>query len=235
MSETATLAVGADEVRALKRLALDGGLAGEVKLSCSAFADEIGTSTQTASRRLQRLESAGLIDRETVSDGQWIELTGDGEHVLRREYEDYRTVFEGPRTIELVGTISRGMGEGQHYISLSGYMEQFREKLGYEPFPGTLNVTMNEESVRRRAALRGFDSVHVEGWTGEDRTYGPASCYRATIEGPDGDCCYEDAHVIAPDRTHYDEDRLELIAPDRLRDVLDLEDGDRVRVYVTER
>ncbi|MFT4932610.1 MAG: riboflavin kinase [Natronomonas sp.] len=233
MSETATLAVGADEVMALKRLALDGGLTGEVKLSCSAFADEIGTSTQTASRRLQRLDSAGLIARETVSDGQWIELTEDGEHVLRREYEDYRTVFEGPRTIELSGTITRGMGEGQHYISLSGYMEQFREKLGYEPFPGTLNVSMGDESVRRRAALRGFDAIHIEGWRDEDRTYGPASCYPAVIEGTDGDR-YDGSHVIVPDRTHYDEDRLELIAPDRLRDALDLEDGDRVTVYVTE-
>jgi riboflavin kinase len=234
MSETATLAIGADEVMALKRLALDGGLAGEVKLSCSAFADEIDTSTQTASRRLQHLESAGLIARETVSDGQWIELTDDGEHVLRREYEDYRTVFEGPRTIELSGAITRGMGEGQHYISLPGYMEQFREKLGYEPYPGTVNVTMSDESVRRRAALRGFDAVHVEGWEGEDRTFGPASCYPATLETSDGDR-YEETHVIVPDRTHYDEDRLELIAPDRLRDGLGLEDGDRVHVYVTER
>jgi len=234
MSETATLAVGADEVMALKRLALDGGLAGEVKLSCSAFADEIDTSTQTASRRLQHLESAGLIARETVSDGQWIELTDDGEHVLRREYEDYRTVFEGPRTIELSGTITRGMGEGQHYISLPGYMEQFREKLGYEPYPGTVNVTMSDESVRRRAALRGFETVHVEGWEDEDRTFGPASCYPATLETSDGDR-YEETHVIVPDRTHYDEDRLELIAPDRLRDGLGLEDGDRVHVYVTER
>ena len=234
MSETATFAVGADEVTALKLLALDGGLAGEVKLSCSAFADEIGTSTQTASRRLQGLESAGLITRETVNDGQWIEITDDGEHVLRREYEDYRTVFEGPRTIELVGSITRGMGEGQHYISLPGYMEQFEERLGYEPFPGTLNVTLSEESVRRRAALRGFDAVHIEGWRGDDRTFGPASCYPATIDPSDGDP-YDEAHVIVPDRTHYEADRLELIAPDRLRDVLDVEDGDHVHVYVTER
>ena len=231
MSETATLAVGADEILALKRLALGGGLAGEVKLSCSAFADEIGTSTQTASRRLQRLESAGLIARETVSDGQWIELTDDGEHVLRREYEDYRTVFEGPRTIELAGSISRGMGEGQHYISLSGYMEQFEDRLGYEPFPGTLNVDLTEESVRARSAMEALDPVPIDGWEDGDRTYGPAVCYPAAIQTTD-DETYEQAHVIAPERTHHDEDQLELIAPAKLRDEMDLDDGDHLTVHV---
>ncbi|MFC6725947.1 riboflavin kinase, partial [Halobium palmae] len=58
MAETASATtVGPDEVAALKHVALDGGLAGPVKVSCSGLASRLDASTQTASRRLQRLES----------------------------------------------------------------------------------------------------------------------------------------------------------------------------------
>lgn len=232
MAETKP-AIGADAVLTLRRIALKGGLSGETKLSCSSLAGDLDVSTQTASRRLQQLEGSGLIDRETVSDGQWVAVTDAGERALRREYESYRRVFEEPDAIELQGAVTSGMGEGRHYISLSGYMVQFRDRLGYEPFPGTLNLDLTEESVRNRAGLTGFDSIPIDGWEDEDRTYGPAVCYPASVRGPDGRT-YDGAHVIAPERTHHDEDQLELIAPDKLRDALDLDDGATLTVSVEE-
>jgi riboflavin kinase len=123
------------------------------------------------------------------------------------------------------------MGEGRHYITLPGYMAQFEDRLGYEPFPGTLNVDLTDASVRRRRALDAMDPVPIDGWEDEDRTYGPAVCYPATVETADGDV-YEDAHTIAPERTHHDEDQLELIAPEKLRDALELADDDTVTVTV---
>jgi riboflavin kinase len=42
----------------------------------------------------------------------------------------------------------------------------------------------------------------------------------------------EQAHVITPERTHHGDDHLEVIAPVRLRDDLELEDGDEVTVDV---
>ena len=242
MSRTAVREVGHDEFAALKRLAHDGALAGEVKVSCSAFAERLDTSSQTASRRLQGLEDAGLITRETVVDGQWIALTESGERSLRREYDAYRRLFEGRSSVELTGTVTVGMGEGKHYISLPGYMRQFEEKLGYEPFLGTLNVDLDAESIRRRGAMEGFEPIHIEGWEDEERTYGPCVCYPATVfAGDDTDVeesengGYDTAHVIAPERTHHDEDQLELIAPEKLRDVLGLDDGDAITVRVEER
>jgi Transcriptional regulator of a riboflavin/FAD biosynthetic operon len=122
------------------------------------------------------------------------------------------------------------MGEGRHYITLPGYAEQFRARLGYEPFPGTLNVDLSEESVRRRGEMAGIDAVPIDAWEGEDRTYGAASCYGVTLVT--GDERYEEVHAIVPDRTHHDDDQLELIAPERLRDALGLGDGDAVEVRV---
>ena len=228
-----TLAAGHDELATLRRVALDGGLAGETKLSCSSLADALDVSTQTASRRLQALEAAGLLERDTVADGQWVRLTDAGERALRAEYETYRRLFEAPARLALRGAVTSGMGEGRHYISLPGYMRQFVDRLGYEPFPGTLNLDLDAESVRARAGLASFAPVPIDGWEDDERTYGPAVCYPATVETADG-ATYEPAHVIAPERTHHDEDQLEIIAPERLRDVLDLADGDVLTVTVAE-
>lgn len=231
MSQTAVREAGFDELGVLRQLGLDGALSGEAKISCSALADRLDTSSQTASRRLQALEAADLIDRETVADGQWIAITDAGERALRGEYDAYRRLFEGKSSVALDGTVTGGMGEGKHYISLPGYMAQFEERLGYEPFPGTLNVELAEESVRRRAALGTLEPVHIDGWEDDDRTYGPCVCYPATVVS----AREYDAHVIAPERTHHDEDQLELIAPVKLREEFGLEDGDSITVRVAEK
>jgi len=234
MSNAASIAVGHDELAVLKLLALDGGTGGEMKISCADVAEQVDASTQTASRRLQRLDDAGYVERETVTDGQWISITDDGEQALRAEYEDYRRIFEGASSVELAGTVTSGMGEGRHYISLPGYMRQFEERLEYAPFEGTLNVDLTDASVRRRSALESLEPVPIDGWEDEERTYGPAICYPATITTAGGSS-YEGAHLITPERTHHDEDQVELIAPDRLRDELGLEDDDTVTVTVEER
>ncbi len=230
MNEPSTRTPDPAALAALKHVALAGRLT-ETKVSCAALADRLDASTQTASRRLQTLESAGLIERDVVGDGQWITVTEAGEMALRAEYADYRRLFESGIELVLRGTVTEGMGEGKHYITLPGYAEQFTRRLGYEPFPGTLNVELDAESVRRRGGLSGIDAVPIDAWEDGDRTYGAATCYGVTLAaGEDG---YERAHAIVPDRTHHDEDKLELIAPDRLRDVLSLADGDELEVRVT--
>ena len=234
METAAESGVGYDAVAVLKLLAAGGGIDGGTKISCRSLADRLDASSQTASRRVRRLADAGLIERETVGDGQWVTVTDEGKRTLRSEYEAYRRIFEGTKPVELVGTVTDGMGEGRHYITLSGYMEQFRSKLGYEPFPGTLNVALTGSGVRARSALSTHKSVRIEGWEDEERTYGPADCYPARVLAVDGEDgrSYDDAHAIVPERTHHDESRLEVIAPDKLRDALGLDDEEPVAVRV---
>ncbi|WP_153952520.1 DUF120 domain-containing protein [Halosegnis longus] len=223
--------VGPDELTTLKELALAGSIDGPTTVTCAAVAERLDASNQTASRRLQRLESAGLIEREMLGDGQRVTLTDDGERVLRSEYEQYRHIFERDLSVAFDGHVTSGMGEGRHYISLPGYMEQFEEKLGYEPFLGTLNVELDDESVAARSRMDSFEPVRIDGWEGDDRTYGPAFCWPATVETDEES--FETAHVIAPERTHHDADKLEIIAPVKLRDELGLTDDQEVTVRVT--
>ncbi|MFW5939929.1 MAG: DUF120 domain-containing protein [Halolamina sp.] len=229
MQET-TAGVDAAEVAALKEVALSGGVDGERKVSCAALGECLDASSQTASRRLQRLESARLIEREVVADGQWISLTPAGKSRLREEYADYRRLFEDDAELSLAGSVTAGAGEGRHYISLSGYNSQFNEKLGYDPYPGTLNVALDEESTRNRGELAAVDGITIEEWEDEERTYGAATCYPARLAADAG--TVEPVHVIVPDRTHHDEDQIELIAPEMLRDELGLADGDGVAVEI---
>jgi len=232
MSESAASALAVDELQALKAVALDGGLRRPVKVSCATLGNQLETSTQTASRRLQSLESAGLIEREIVSDGQWISATDDGERVLRAEYADYRRLFEIDTGLVLSGTVTTGMGEGKHYISLPGYERQFDSKLGYVPFAGTLNLELDEASVRARGELPAQASVPIDSWEDGDRTFGAATCYPAKMVADNES--YEPVHVIVPDRTHHDEGNIEVIAPEKLREKLNLDDGDTVSVHTTE-
>jgi riboflavin kinase len=232
MAQATDGAVGHDELATLKRIALAGALDGQQKVSCADLGERLDVSGQTASRRLQRLDAADYLDREMVSDGQWVTITAAGESALRREYADYQRLFERDASIELTGFVTSGMGEGRHYISLPGYMEQFVSELGYEPFAGTLNVDLTDESVRARAGMAALEPITIQGWEDDERTYGPAYCYPATVTAHDS--IYEPAHVIAPERTHHDEDQLEVIAPAKLRDELGLADADEVTITVTE-
>lgn len=122
------------------------------------------------------------------------------------------------------------MGEGRHYISLSDYMKQFGDRLGYEPFPDTLNVHLDDDAVHARAGMAALDTVPVNDWEDDERTFGSTTRYAASVTiGGDS---YESAHIIAPERIHHDESQPEIVASDRLRDELDLNDGDTVTVRV---
>ena len=62
--------------------------------------------------------------------------------------------------------------------------------------------------------------------------------FRHTVSTPATRCVdgtsYEQAHVISPERTHHDDDHLEIIAPDELRETLGLADGTEVTVSVAQ-
>jgi len=118
------------------------------------------------------------------------------------------------------------MGEGRHYIALDGYAQQFHDRLGYTPYPGTLNLELDQQSIRARTALTRHEGIAIDAWESDDRTYGSATCYPVLLrfEGARTDR----AHIIVPDRTHHDTSQLEVIAPKRLREELGLVDGDAV-------
>ena len=216
----------------LRKLALLGAIEQPIKLSSGHFAETIKSSIQTAARRLQELEREGFVHRKIIADGQWIILTKKGIEQLKRECYEYQKIFFSIPNIEveIAGRLITGLGEGKYYTTLEGYRKQFEAKLGFTPFPGTLNLNLESQSIATRKKLDGRKGVEIEGFESEKRTFGGAKCFPCKIlcDSAEG----IKSAVIIPDRTHYPEDVLEIISPVYLRCELKLEDGDEIRTRV---
>jgi len=210
------------EVETLKRLALLGAMKKDVNLSSSTFASLIGSSPQTASRRLSALVEEGYIERVVSNEGQQVRITDEGVLRLKAEYRDYQRIFEDLHAERIRGRVAAGLGEGQYYISREGYRRQFSEKLGFDPSPGTLNLKLDEPFGLDESDPK---SVRIEGFEDEGRTFGACRCRPVKINGIKG-------AIVRPERTSYPASLLELIAPVNLRASLALSDGDEVEVVL---
>ena len=221
-----------DRLLSLRKLALLGAIEEPIKLSSGHLAEAIKSSTQTAARRLQELETEGLVHRRIIADGQWIILTKRGMEQLKEECYEYLEIFSSPPNIELnfAGRLITGLGEGEYYTTLEGYKRQIEAKLGFTPFPCTLNLRMDSQSIAARKKLKGRKGIVIRGFESEKRAFGGGMCFPCKIldDGAEG----IKSSVIIPDHTHYPEDVLEIISPVYLRYELQLEDGDEIRVMV---
>ncbi len=212
-------------IEMLKALALMNASREVVRVSCKDLGDRLGHSTQTASRRLKELEDRGLIERTITKNGQFIAITEKGMDLLYAEYSDYRRIFENANTIKLHCTVFSGLGEGSYYVSLEGYRKQFREKLGIDPFPGTLNLRVAREDLIIKKRLDKEEGIKIEGFSAENRTFGPVKAFKCKVNGLQ-------AFIVIPQRTHYPGDVVEVISEVKLRDALNLKDGDTVELEV---
>ena len=213
----------------LLALAELGAGSGEVEITTAGLAKRIGCSQQTASRHLIELEKAGLILRAVTRKGCRVRLTSSGVEVLKSVYASLRRVLEpaAPPYLVIKGSVFTGLGEGAYYVTRPGYRRQFIEKLGFDPYPGTLNLRlMDEESLRARRELDYYPGIEIQGFKAAGRTFGPVKCFKALVEDR-----IEGAVVMAH-RTHYGPSVIEIIAPVCLREELGLKDGDVVKVKV---
>ncbi len=213
---------------ALYKLAEMGANEKEIQCSTEDVAQGIGTSQQTASRRLIEMEQLGLIQRTREWRNQRVRITSNGLQHLTGMYRVLKQVFEATKD-ELVmnGVVFSGLSEGSYYMSLEGYRKQFRSKLGFDPYPGTLNLRIRKEDQNERRLLESFPFIYVEGFANAQRSYGPAKCFKAVVNEK------IQSAIVLPIRAHYGEDVVEIIAPHPLRKQLRLKDGDLVRVRVT--
>jgi riboflavin kinase len=216
----------AEDLQCLKTIALMGGCRGPVFVSAQSLGSSLGISAQTAYRRLRSLEQHLCITRSMRPDGQYVTVISQGNDELQREYAQYRRIFEGgEERYSLAGRVITGLGEGRYYMSLTPYRTQFLQRLGFEPYPGTLNLRLDPENVGIRRDLERFHWVPISGFTAEGRTFGDVRCIPCQVGGIAGG-------IVVPGRTHYPEDIVEIVSPVGLREALHVGDGDPVTVEV---
>jgi riboflavin kinase len=203
---------------------------GFVPLSTEELAGKLGQSQQSASQHLQQLERLGYVERRRSGAKFAVKLTNSGQDIVRTYYSSLKVALDGKPKEEMsfVGKVFQGLGEGAYYIGLEGYKTQFARRLGFDPYPGTLNLKLESAiQMEQKKQLRGFEGLRIEGFQRDGRTYGGARCYRAKA-GRGG----LPAAVLVIDRTHYDDSVLEIISPHFLRSALKLKTGDQLDVDV---
>jgi riboflavin kinase len=195
------------------------------EFTTEGLARRLGISQPTAARKLAALQERGLITRELGSRGQRIKVTSTGLATLRSVHKELDTILDKkPRVLELMGKVVSGVGEGRYYVGQKGYRQQFKKELGFDPYPGTLDVKLDKASLELRATLMELPGRQIGGFSVPKRTFGPVKFFPALLKGTK-------VALILPSRSHYS-DVIELIAPKNLRRTLKLADGDNVKVEV---
>ena len=124
----------------------------------------------------------------------------------------------------ITGALATGLGEATGFTSLDWAREAFRDRLGIDPYPGTVNVIVTSDE--QRAAWR-----LVKSWPGvvlppPRPDWCNSRCYHARINNR------IEAAIVLPEIDSYPEDQIELIAAVGVRTSLNLKDGDTVVIDV---
>jgi riboflavin kinase len=199
-----------------------------ISITTSSLGKNIHKSQQAASKHLLELEEGGFIERIMSGRHISVKLTQKGYDQITDLFNLIKSSLESvPSAIELRGTLISGMGEGAYYMSLKGYTKQFKNKIGYVPFPGTLNVQLDKkEYIEAVRQLNNFEGAKIDGFSDEKRTYGWVRCYGCVLDGK------VDGHLILLERTHHDYSVVEVISKIDIRKKLGLKNGDLVAIKI---
>ncbi len=121
--------------------------------------------------------------------------------------------------MEFKGVLVTGLGEGKQFMSIPKYKEKIKEHLGFDPYPGTLNLKLNG---KRDDLLKKFKPLRIDGFKLGIKEFGGLDCYKAKIKNIEG-------FIVVPDFTKHT-DQIEFIAPVYLRSELEIKDGDEIQV-----
>ncbi|WP_297469570.1 CTP-dependent riboflavin kinase [Thermococcus sp.] len=209
------------KIKLLVLLAGRGAVGKKVRVTVRELANELNVSPQTVLRLLGEMEEEGLIDRLVEGKRTFVEVTPEGAGFLRDLCDE---ISKALSTGVIIGEVVSGLGEGAYYVKQ--YSPLIREYLGFEPYPGTLNVrVLFPKTVFD--ALCNARPVIIPGFTRGGRTFGDVKAYRVRIDSIEG-------AIVIPSRTVHPPKIAEIVAPFKLREKLGLRDGDRIRIEVVE-
>ncbi|MBN1390841.1 MAG: DUF120 domain-containing protein [Candidatus Thermoplasmatota archaeon] len=214
-----------NSVDVLLKLAQLGAIERYINLTTRELGELLGTSQQSASLYLQRLEKEGCIHRVRRNSGTSITITKEGLETIQGLHGLLRSIFETSRTIMVKGNVSRGLGEGAYYMSQKQYVQQIKGHFGFEPFGGTLNIVISPRDAPVLELLKKGPGIIVDGFNTQGRTFGTCLCYPCTVNGEKG--------VIMVPRRSVHVSTIEVVSEVKFRDRLRLGDGDQVEVMIT--
>ncbi len=123
--------------------------------------------------------------------------------------------------INFIGKVVSGRGEGEKYLKLEWVKQQMSEKLGFTPFPGTLNLQLDQDYITEKRLLNKESALGICQSAG----YCIGFLFKASMVG-------QACAVIIPQVKNYPSDLLEIVSAFDLRHELHLSDNDEVEITV---
>lgn len=120
----------------------------------------------------------------------------------------------------LTGKIVSGVGQGAFFTRLDWFQEQCREKLGFKPYPGTLNIEISTDKIPEVEMLENEEGPE---FIPPDAAFCSGKGIPVLIAGVRGAIIMPAAEV----RVHA-KNIVEVIAPVNLKEKLRVADGDSI-------
>jgi CTP-dependent riboflavin kinase len=128
------------------------------------------------------------------------------------------------KNLDLTGKIVSGVKQGEFFIQLAWVQEQCLEKLGFAPWPGTLNLEIPVDSMSLIEELRPEEGIEL---VPPDSNYCSGRVFPVSVEGIPG------AIVLpAEDVRVHGKNIIEIISPKWLKQALNVKDGDWVTLAI---
>ena len=181
-----------------------------VEISTNQLANMINKSQQSISQQLSELEKLGFLTRTKDGKGNSINLTKKATNSLNdlSLFIQSHLTIDDNYVIKIQGRVFSGLNEGTYYMSQNGYKKQFKQKLGFIPYPGTLNLKLiSNTDIKNRTYLESSPGILINSFSNKIRSFSSVKCFILRINDN-----FPGAAIII-ERTHHDESILEIISP----------------------
>jgi CTP-dependent riboflavin kinase len=122
----------------------------------------------------------------------------------------------------LSGTVITGTKKAAFFTQLDWVKDQCAVKLGFEPYPGTMNILLKESCSQLMVEIRNSVGVNL---VPPDKNFCSSQVYPVRIGKTPG------AIILPEEKVNvHDANIVEILAPVFLREVLNVKDGDLVSV-----
>lgn len=130
---------------------------------------------------------------------------------------------KGPE-MEVRGVIFSDLGKAALFTEIDWVKRQLKEKVGVEPYPGTLNLMVEDSRfLANLKILRENPGIEI---IPEQENFCTAYCYKVLLEGR------IPGAIIIPHVSDYPLAKLEIVAPVCVKETLKVKDGDTIAVTI---
>ncbi len=197
------------------------------KVRKADIATNLDISAWTLNRWINQCVKEDLIEEILVNQRKLYKIKEKGILELLRIRNELNEYFKDYSLYKMRGRVTSGIGEGKYYMSIPEYKEGFKKALGFYPYPGTLNVELDDKSLVTRKKLEESNGIIIQGFVKNGRKFCNVKCFRALILKED---LREYGGVLLIEKTKHSRKIIEVISPSYLREKLFLNDGDEIEI-----